>query len=84
MLINGQDTHFNKTTTVDFNNDLIWPPVHWVLSPTNIFVFSVIRPINMGTIPEVKLTVSTKTSSGTIEEVTESLILRKISWIQKE
>ena len=84
MLIIGHDTHFNETTTIDFNNDLIRPPLYFVLSPTNIFVFSVIQPINMGTTSDIKVTVLTKTSPGTIEEVTESLTLRKISWFMKE
>ena len=84
ILITGHNTHFNETTTVDFNNDLILPPVHWVLSPTNILVFSVIKPINTGTTSDIKVTVSTKTSPGSIEEVTESLALRKISWFMKE
>ena len=84
MFIIGHDTHFNETTTVHFNNDFIWPPMHLVLSPNNIFVFSVIKPINIGPIPDVNLTVSTRTSPGSIEEVTESLTLRKISWFMKE
>jgi len=61
----------------------MWPPVYLVLSPTKIFVFSVIKPINLGTTSDIKVTVSTKTSPGITEELTESLTLIKISWVQK-
>ena len=85
MFVNGYDTHFNKTTTVSFSGDVIWPPIRLVLSPTNILVLSLIKSAGLGTTSSFDVTVTVNTALETgEEEATEILNLNMLPWILDE
>ena len=47
MFIKGTESHFNRTTAVSFEGNAIWSPIYLVLSPTNLFVCSLINPAGL-------------------------------------
>ena len=47
MFIEGTESHFNRTTTVGFEGNAIWPPIRILFSPTNILVISIINPAGL-------------------------------------
>jgi hypothetical protein len=79
MFIKGNESHFNRTTTVSFEGYAIWPPIRLVLSPTNLFVCSLINPAGFQPIGSIDVTVnvSSTVDSGEgelYEEVGSSLL----------
>jgi hypothetical protein len=85
MFINGTDTHFNETTTVNFNGDAIWPPFYLVLSPTSIFVVSIINPAGLDAPENTSVDVTIISTVDEVqEETTEALTLNMLPWILEE
>jgi hypothetical protein len=74
MLIVGDETHFNQSSKVRFDDETLFPPMRIVLSQKSIFVISILRPIGLfpKTDKEVIVSVSSKVDSvesGMYEEV---------------
>jgi len=90
MFIEGTGSNFNQTTMVTFDGDALCPPLHIVLSPTSILVFSIIRPAGLGASGnnEVIVNVSSTVDSselGAYEEVGScSFILAALPFIFSE
>ena len=90
MFIEGEESNFNQTTTVSFEGDAIWPPMHIVLSPTTIFVFSIIKPAgleasgSMEVLVGVTSTVDNGVDEPYDEEGSTPLTLNMLPWILEE
>jgi hypothetical protein len=68
MVVNGSDTHFNETTTVSFIGDAIWQPLYLVLSPTIIFVVSIINPAGLESLESTNVDVTVTSTVGETQE----------------
>jgi hypothetical protein len=78
MVITGNNTNFNTTTTVDFSGDEVLPSWHIVLSPTDILVVSLIKPADS---EDTEVIVTVISTVDTDEEVaTAALTLNLIPW----
>jgi len=85
MFINGSDTNFNETTTVSFIGNAIWQPFYLVLSPTSIFVVSIINPAGLEAPNSISVDVTVNSTVDAAEEKeTEAVTLNMLRWILGE